>query len=752
MLGGAIRLLEVEVKIRNLTLMLVLATGLASTGGAWAKTHASEPAAAKPALAPTSDQAQAALWVQRFLSRLHYQPVDLDDAMSEQIYQRYLEALDGEHWFLLQADVEEFGRYRHQLDDAIFEQDLRPPFKIFARYQQRVAERIAHAQQLIEGEFDFTVDERFAYDRADTDWAADAAELDDLWRKRVKNDVLRLELAGKAMPEIRKTLRKRYRDLEIRINDLDHEDVFQIFLNAYSTAIDPHTNYLSPRASENFQMQMRLSLEGIGALLRRDGDYTTIQSLVPGGPAQKNGQIKPGDRILAIGQGKGGSSMVDVIGWRTDDVVDLIRGKRNTWVRLDVLPAEAGADGQSQVVSILRDEVKLEEQAAQKRIMDVEEDGLKRRIGVIELPTFYLDFAGRASGKPDYRSSTRDVKRLLGELEADKVDGVVIDLRGNGGGSLTEATELTGLFIDQGPVVQVRNSQGRVEVETDPNPGVVYDGPLLVLVDRGSASASEIFAGAIQDYGRGLVLGERTYGKGTVQQLVDLDHMASFDEPRLGQLKMTMAQFFRVSGSSTQHKGVEPDIAFPSSVMDGEDYGESSYANALPWTQIPAARYTARKGLNDWVSILDERFHARAGKDQEYRFLLEDIERYKQSKADPTVSLLLSERKRERDEQEQRLAERRALREQAGKKADAEKLDDGLEFAERAPGSGAPDAASDADDSGTSQREPDILLVEAAHVLADLVSLNDPKLRTALLERTPPATSATAKSGTGAAD
>lgn len=711
-------------KIR--ALFVALALGIAGVSAVSAKVTAADATEAAKSMAPTHDQAQAALWVQRFLTRLHYKPVELDDAMSEQIFERYLESLDGGYWFMLQSDVEDFERYRNSLDDAIFEQDLRPPFTIFERYQQRVAERIEHAQALIAGEFDFTVDERFDFEREDAGWATTDEELDDLWRKRVKNDVLRLKLAGKEMPAIRKTLSKRYRDLEIRINDLDHEDVFQIFLNAYSTAIDPHTNYLSPRASENFQMQMRLSLEGIGALLRRDGDYTLIQSLVPGGPAQKGGQLKPGDRILAIGQGKEKGALVDVIGWRTDDVVDLIRGKRNTWVRLDVLPAEAGADGKTQQIAILRDEVKLEEQAAKKRVIEVAEDGLTRKIGVIELPTFYLDFAGRASGKADYRSSTRDVKNLLTELEAEKVDGVVIDLRGNGGGSLAEATELTGLFIDQGPVVQVRNSQGRVEVESDPNPGVVYDGPLLVMVNRGSASASEIFAGAIQDYGRGLIIGERTFGKGTVQQLVDLDHMASFDEPRLGQLKMTMAQFFRVSGGSTQHKGVEPDIAFPSSILEGEDFGESSYDNALPWTSIAPAKFTASNRLKDWVPILDERFQKRAMKDQEYRYLIDDLERYKKQQADHTVSLLLSERKRERDEQEQRLADRKKAREQLGKKAAAEKLDDGLDFAERAPGS---------DDADKDEEEPDILLVEAAHVLGDLVSLNDPKLRTAMLEK-----------------
>lgn len=675
-------------------------------------------------MAANEDQAQAALWVQRFLSRLHYKPVALDDAMSREIYKRYLDSLDGERWFLLKSDVDEFQRYETTLDDAIFDQDLRAPFKLFERYQQRVHERTQYASKLIAGDFDFTVDERFEYEREDAPWASTSSELDELWRKRVKNDVLRLQLAGKPMDKIRETLTKRYRDLKVRIDDLDGEDVFQIFLNAYSTAIDPHTNYLSPRASENFQMQMRLSLEGIGALLRRDGDYTVIQSLVPGGPAHKGGELKVGDRILAITQGEKGGSPVDVIGWRTDDVVDLIRGKRNTWVRLDVLPAESGEDGKSHVVSILRDEVKLEEQAAQKRIINVQEDGLERKIGVIELPTFYLDFAGRARGDADYRSSTRDVRRLLTELKAEKVDGVVIDLRDNGGGSLSEATELTGLFIDEGPVVQVRNSQGRVEVESDPNPGVVYDGPLLVMVNRASASASEIFAGAIQDYGRGLIVGDRTFGKGTVQNLVDLDHIASSESPKLGQLKMTIAQFFRVSGGSTQHKGVVPDIQVKAQVFEGDDFGESSYDNALPYTAIAPADYTARNTLADWVPVLTRRFEARASKDAEYGFLLEDLEQYRKVRDQKTVSLLLTERKAERAEQEQRLAARKKLREELGKKAKEDRLDDGLDSAERAPDS----------EEGTELDEPDVLLVEAAHILGDLVSLNDPKLRTALLD------------------
>lgn len=707
-------------------LMLVPALWI---GAAAAKT---EPSLKAATLAPSPQHGQAALWSARLLTRWHYRAVPLDDAMSREIFKRYFDGLDGEHWYLLASDVARFEEYRERLDDLILRQDLSVAFKIFAVYAERVRERTEYARSLLPKGFDFTVDEDFLIDRSDVGYAQDRAELDEVWRQRVKNDWLRLKLAGKADGEIRETLDKRYRDFLIRVEDLDADDVAQLFINAYAQAIEPHTSYMSPRTSENFNMNMRLSLEGIGALLQRDGEYTKIASLVPGGPAEKTGKLNPGDRIIAVGQGdlQSKERMVDVVGWRTDDVVDLIRGKRNTWVRLEIVPASAGPDGKSFTVPILRDRVKLEEQAARKRVLEVVEQGQTRRIGVIELPAFYSDLAARARGESDYRSSTRDVEQLLRELIKDGIDGLIVDLRNNGGGSLTEATELTGLFIGTGPVVQVRNGQGRVDVEASDRPEPLYTGPLLVMVNRASASASEIFAGAIQDYGRGLIVGEPTFGKGTVQNLIDLDRYASPQGTQLGQLKMTIAQFFRVNGSSTQHRGVVPDLAFPSAV-DLDNYGESSFDNALPYTAIRPTKYERRGGYSDVLPLLESRHQRRIDGDQEFRFLAEDLAEYKKNRERKYVSLLLSKRQAEREAQEQRRRERAKLRAAAGDRGqDVERLDDGLDASER-------DLAEEQRRQREQRERPDVLLREAAHVLADMVNLSDPVLRAAMLDATP---------------
>ncbi|HVF33984.1 MAG TPA: S41 family peptidase, partial [Candidatus Saccharimonadia bacterium] len=454
-------------------------------------------AAIDPAtIIPNDTQDDAAMWAMRFLTRFHYKRVPLDDTMSAQILERYIEGLDGEKLFFTKADIAEFARWQAKLDDAIYDGELEPPFEIFRRYIGRVDERTAHARALVEKGFDLTVEEKYETDREDAEWAASRVELDDLWRRRVKNDWLRLKLAGKTEAEARKTLDKRYRSFKDRVAELDGEDVFQTFMNAYASAIEPHTGFLGPRASENFSMSMRLSLEGIGAVLQRDDEFTTVRQVVKGGPADKLGTIKAGDRIVGVGTGKG--PMQDVVGWRLDYVVDLIRGKKGTTVLLDIIPADAGVDSKPITIAVVRDEVKLEEQAAKKSVIEVPDGSYVRKIGVIALPTFYHDFEGRRRGDAEYRSSTRDVARLLGELKKEGVEGVVIDLRDNGGGSLTEATQLSGLFIDRGPVVQVRDAQGRVSVESDSDAGVAWDGPLAVLVNRSSASASEIFAAALQ--------------------------------------------------------------------------------------------------------------------------------------------------------------------------------------------------------------------------------------------------------------
>jgi carboxyl-terminal processing protease len=698
-------------------------SGLALSGAALAKRSA--PIALEPSLA----QQQAAIWSSRLLPRMHYRAVPLDDAMSAEIYKRMIESYDSEHWFFTANDIKSFDKYKFALDDAINEQELAAPFEIFKLYRQRVQERTAFARNLVKKPFDYTVNERYEFDREKAAWATSSKELDDLWRKRIKNDALRLTLAGKPQAEITKTLDKRYGEFLTRVDELDGDDVFSIFLNAYASSIEPHTNYLSPRASENFDMQMRLSLEGIGAMLQRDGDYTTIASVVKGGPADRQGELKDFDRVVSVGQGESGET-TDVVGWRVDDVVELIRGKRNTVVRLEVLGADQSVASKTHIIKITRDKVKLEEQAAKKRVIDYVDGGKTHRIGVIELPGFYLDFAARAKGDPDYRSSTRDVSVLIDELKKENVEALLIDLRDNGGGSLSEATELTGLFIDQGPVVQVRNSQDRVDVYDDPNAGVLWKGPMAVMVNRASASASEIFAAAIQDYGRGLILGETTFGKGTVQQIIELDRVSNTKNGPLGELKMTIQQFFRINGGSTQHKGVVPDIAFPTTI-DPKEFGESSYDNALPYTEIPAAKYvgTAPMKRAD-IATLALRFKTRAATDVEYGFLLEDLAERDKNRLEKSVSLLLSERKTERDTLETKRLARLKARQALGDVKAAEKtgeLDDGLDATERRLAERK--KREDADDEDRN----DPYLNQAARIIGDIVGMANPKTRAAIV-------------------
>ncbi|MFZ1391708.1 MAG: carboxy terminal-processing peptidase [Dokdonella sp.] len=610
-------------------------------------------------LKPTADQAEAAIWAMRFLSRFHYKPMPLDDAMSEKIFDSFLNDLDGDHLFFTQADVDKFAAARDKLDDGVFERDLSVPFAIFNLYQQRVAERLAYSRELLAKPFDFSKDESYAYDRAKAPWAKTSAELDDLWRKRVKNDWLRLKLANKPSKDIRETLDKRYSNYLDRIHQLNGEDVFQTFMNAYATAIEPHTNYLSPRASENFDIAMRLSLEGIGAVLQRLDEYTAIREIIPGGPAAISGKLNPGDRILGVGQGESGP-ITDVIGWRLDDVVDKIRGAKGTVVRLEVLPDAAGPDGKHEILTLTRNKVNVEEQAAKKSVIDVKNGDTTRRIGVITLPTFYQDFDARRRGDAEYKSATRDVEHLLGELREEKVDGVVVDLRNNGGGSLDEATDLTGLFIDKGPVVQIRDASGRVEEKSDTRAGTAWNGPLAVLVNRASASASEIFAAAIQDYGRGVIIGEPTFGKGTVQNLLSMDDMARNEKSTYGHLKMTVQQFFRINGGSTQLRGVTPEISFPLTVASDE-FGESSYENALPWTSIGKADYRPVADLKPVIPMLIARHEARAEKDAEWKNFSDDINTAKRIRAEKTISLNEKVRTTERDEEEAKRKAREAL-------------------------------------------------------------------------------------------
>jgi carboxyl-terminal processing protease len=662
-------------------------------------------------LAPQTEHRFATRWATRIINAYHYGD-KREAGLSERMFDQYLDLLDGNRLYFTAADVDDLKRYRPHVHESLRAENLEPAFDIFTRYLKRVNERTEYALGLLESGFDFTVDEEYRYDRTELGWAESTEALDEVWRKRVKNDWLMLKLADQTDEEIAETLNQRYSNLNRRINEFNSEDVFQFFMNAYTRSIEPHSAYLSPRSVDNFEISMRLSLDGIGAMLQRETEYTTIMEIVPGGPADLDGRLGAGDRIVAVAQGD--EEFVDVIGWRLDDVVSLIRGERDTVVRLEVLPADTGLSGPPQIIDITRDEVKLEEQAAYSEVIEVPQgEGDIRRIGVINLPVFYVDFQGRARNEPNYRSSTRDTRRLINELVEDGIDGLVIDLRGNGGGALVEATTLTGLFIDEGPVVQVRDSQGRVNLERDREPGMAWDGPLAVLVDRRSASASEIFAAAIQDYGRGVVIGETTFGKGTVQNLIDLDEFSNSDDARFGQIKLTMAQFYRVNGGSTQRKGVIPDIILPTA-GDPEEIGESALENALPWGEIEPTEFTRFARLDPLVELARQRHQQRLATDEELQGLLAEIEQWEEESSKGSISLLESDRRARMEREEKRRADRYAM-------------------AESATEEGSVDEAVDASEEGEAAEDDsrDLYLIETARILSDLIELDDEKQRLA---------------------
>lgn len=678
-------------------------------------------------LKPLQQQMQAATMTAQFLTRFHYKTIPLDDAMSQQIFDRYLKSLDPEKLFFIQSDIDRFNSVRSKMDDAINNQDLSAPFAMFNLYEHRFQERMVYARELLKSEFDFKQNEDYRYMREKEPWPQTENEMRDLWRQRVKNDWLRLKLAGKDDKAIRTTLEKRYDYSLARSQKLKSEDVFQLFMNAYAMSIEPHTNYLGPKASEDFDISMKLSLVGIGAVLQERDELITIRELVPGGPAAQSGKLKVGDRIVGVGQGAN-STPVDVLGWRLDDAVALIRGNKDSVVLLDILPAEVGPDGKHKTVSLVRNKITLEQQAAKKSIIEIKVSDATRRIGVIALPTFYQDFEARRKGDKDFKSATRDVARLLAELKKEKVDSVLIDLRNNGGGSLSEAVELTSLFIGKGPVVQQRNSQGKINIESESAAKIAWDGSLGVLINRGSASASEIFAAAIQDYGRGLIIGESSFGKGTVQTMVNLDQIARSDVTKFGEIKMTVAQFFRVNGGTTQLRGVTPDLAFPS-FSDPDSFGESSYENALPWVQIKPAEYQAVGDMKDLLPLLQVRHEMRVSKNKEFQFLLDDIKEFTVLRDKKLISLNEIERKKERDTREVKVKNREKLRLQ-DKLANSDKVDKEIEKSAEKPTS--QDDGLQANERSLSselaaekarKEAKDVLLDEAAYILGDAVDL-----------------------------
>ncbi|MGX5914179.1 carboxy terminal-processing peptidase [Aliidiomarina sp. Khilg15.8] len=638
-----------------------------------------------PQLEAESQHKTASKRIASYFTRYHYSRVELDEAMGEQIFERYLDQLDYNRMFLLQSDVDEFSQHANNFHTMLKEGNLEVAYDIYQRSMQRRYERYAYAlEQIDDAEFDFEVEgERYYYDRTEDEWAKDKDELDALWQTRLKNDALNLAMAERADGEIKENLERRYQSAIQRLTKSQSEDAFQTVMNAFARSVEAHTSYLSPRNAERFQQNMNLQLEGIGAVLQAEYDYTVIRSLVPGGPADKTGELAPDDRIIAVAQGD--EEFVDIIGWRLDDVVDLITGPKGSTVRLQVMKESQGTGGAPETVEIVRDKVRLEDREAKASVEVIDEgEYAERKVGVIEIPGFYNNLSA-------------DVRKLIEDLKADDVEGVVVDLRGNGGGSLSEAITLTGLFIDSGPVVQVRDSSGRVDVSRDDDDISHYDGPLTVLVDRFSASASEIFAAAIQDYERGLVIGEQTFGKGTVQQHRGLQRRFDFYSNPLGSIQYTIAKFYRIDGGSTQHKGVVPDIPFPAA-LEPDEFGESRADNALPWDQIDAVEYESlNRTDSDLIATLLKRHQARIEGNPEFAYIYDDIERFRERRDRNYVSLVRSEREAESEAERARSLKR---------------VNERLERAGKEP----VEEISDADERF---REPDPLLEETLRITLD---------------------------------
>ncbi len=683
-------------------------------------------------ITPSQNMAKTAMELVEKLETRHYSKREFDDAMSSEVLDNYLDSLDPTRSFLYADDVARFESKRYLLDDEFSNGDLSTGFDLFNLYQDRLEARL---QSLVEelpelvASMDFSVEESLSLEPEKQGWPKNAAEADERWRKSIKNSVLSLKIAGKADDEIAPVLIKRYNNQLKRIAQYNAQDVFQVYANALSELYDPHTNYLSPRTSENFNINMSLSLEGIGAVLQLQDEYTKVARIVPAGPADKQGELQPSDRILGVAQGEDGA-FEDVLGWRLDEVVQLIRGPKGTTVRLQVIPAKAATPDEQKVITIVRNKVKLEEQSAQKEIIEVPRGDETLRLGVIDIPTFYIDFEGMRRGEPDFKSTTRDVKRLLDELIAEDVDGVIIDLRNNGGGSLQEANDLTGLFIEYGPTVQIRHSSRKVFRDGKRLRTPYYDGPLAVMINRLSASASEIFAGAIQDYQRGIVVGSQSFGKGTVQTLIPLPE---------GQLKLTESKFYRISGDSTQHRGVIPDVEFPDT-YDSEEIGESTLKHALDWDQITPVRHRKYHDIPSLVPYLTDLYQDRVRSNPDFIYLQDSLELAEEARNAETLPLNEAARKALREERKAKslaIENKRRLAkglspledflEEGDQLAAADLPDDSDESPAGAGQEGVDGASIGSDISSESEdeqeeEEVDVLLMEAGNILVDAVA------------------------------
>ncbi|MDU0807786.1 carboxy terminal-processing peptidase [Aquirufa regiilacus] len=653
-------------------------------------------------LQPTDTQRKVERLVFGILSNYHYRKVPVNDSLSSKIFDAYLKNLDPNKVYFLASDIEEVEKYRFTIDEQLNLGDLTSAFQIYNLYQKRMLERFAYVDKIIKQPMDFTLDETYQPDREKAAWAKSSADLDDYWRKDVKRQLVDWKIGGKADTTAVRELNDRYKRSAKYMARTRAEDVFQVFMNAYTESIDPHTSYMIPKAAQEFNKDMAQSFEGIGATLRLEGDYVTIQDLVPGGPAFRSKQINPKDRIVGVAQGDDGA-FVDVIGWFTDDAVKLIRGPKGTVVRLKILPGSGVTGSPTSEVRIVREKIKLEEQTAKKEILNFKQGASTYKLGLITIPMFYRDFEGARKREADFKSTSADVRKFLNEFKQEGIDGLVIDLRNNGGGSLIEAVELTGLFIPKGPVVQRKQSDGKISQEVDRDPMQVYDGPMAIMINRFSASASEIFAAAIQDYKRGIIVGEQSYGKGTVQSVIDLDNYMANEKDPVGQLKITLEKFYRVNGSSTQHKGVSPDFALPSA-FSAEEFGESSQPSALPWDMIPTTAYTPTNNIvAPTLAQLQAAFQARLKTKPDLIKLKQDFERWKKIKEQNSISLNMEKRKKELDEQKKKPDESQAIM-------------DALGATEESP------ADKDKKEKAADKHAKDAYLKETQQILSDWIS------------------------------
>jgi carboxyl-terminal processing protease len=665
-------------------------------------------------MSPTAIYGRTAIELLRELETKHYSPVSFDDRFSGQVFDYYIKALDGQKLYLIESDITALSSLRAGLDDSLKAGDLQPGFDIYNLYHRRLLERLVWAVEFVENDLetlDFDADESLLIDRKDEPWAKTSEELDELWRLRIKSSALSLSLTGMEMPLIKERLSKRYRNQLTQVAKTNDRDVFQAYLATVARTVDPHTSYFSPRDSENFNMGLRGSLQGIGAQLTTEDEYTKVAELIKGGPAERAGDLKAGDRIIGIAQGDDGE-MKDVIGLRLDDVVDQIRGEKGTTVRLSVIPAEGTGEAAAREITIVRDTVELSEQFARSEVIDVSVGDDVYKVGVITLPSFYFDFEAASAGLPNYRSSARDVRALLEELKTQNVEAVVVDLRYNGGGSLNEANELVGLFIEDGATVQIRYSgqrNGFVRSYGDADKNIVYDGPLAVLVNRASASASEIFAGAIQDYQRGVVLGGQTFGKGTVQEIIPMNY---------GQVKLTRSKFYRISGASTQHRGVLPDIDFPDRYQTIETMGESNLDGALPWDTVRPVEFTTYHPIRQILPELQARHQERAASDPDFIFLNDTVERMLEARQRTTIPLSREALKVQRDSDRRAAFDANNLRlvakglppEVWRDEESAEEIEDDLALSSEA-------------DEEEENKEADPLLLESGRILVDMAEL-----------------------------